>query len=456
MSNASPFDVAIIGGGAAGTLVAIHLLQASRAQARIAVVEARAALGEGAAYSTRQPDHLLNVIAERMSAFDSDPGHFVRYLEQRDAVRGDSAGDIATATRFARRMDYAEYLRDTLATLADPARLHCRDEAVELVDGPAYTIGLRSGVRIQARAVVLALGNFVRPLPIAVAPAATPSILHAWDYAAVAGLPPDADVCIAGSGLSMVDAVVSLAQQQHRGRIVVVSRHGLLPLAHARPGSQDSNVDALTQLGLRQRVSALRGQVAERARAGEPWQWSMDRLRRHGPALWRSLDPRDQRRFLRHVVRLWDIHRHRIAPNIAAVVDGLRRSGQLEVLAGHLRAVDADAAQLRLLIQPRRTQHTRVLRISHLINCTGVETRLQRMHSPLLASLGAQGMVAPGPHEIGMACDAQGALLAADGTPQPRLLTLGAMRIGQCWESIAIPELRGQAEQIGARLAAAR
>ena len=37
-------------------------------------------------------------------------------------------------------------------------------------------------------------------------------------------------------------------------------------------------------------------------------------------------------------------------------------------------------------------------------------------------------------------------MVDAQGQSQPRVFILGSLRIGCVWESIAIPELRGQAE----------
>src|SRR5690606_17862727 len=45
-------------------------------------------------------------------------------------------------------------------------------------------------------------------------------------------LDPYARVMVLGSGLSMVDAWLTLAGRRHQGPIIVVSRNGLLPRGH--------------------------------------------------------------------------------------------------------------------------------------------------------------------------------------------------------------------------------
>jgi uncharacterized NAD(P)/FAD-binding protein YdhS len=68
--------VAIIGGGFSGTLVAVRLLRAASGPLRVMLIERSGDWGPGAAYSTRDDAHVLNVPAARMSAFGSAPGDF--------------------------------------------------------------------------------------------------------------------------------------------------------------------------------------------------------------------------------------------------------------------------------------------------------------------------------------------------------------------------------------------
>lgn len=72
----------------------------------------------------------------------------------------------------------------------------------------------------------------------------------------------------------------------------------------------------------------------------------------------------------------------------------------------------------------------------------------------MLGALRARGRVLPGPYGIGIASEEPGRVIDARGQPDPTLLVLGAMRIGTLWESLAIPELRVQAQALADHLRA--
>lgn len=436
------FDAVVVGGGAAGVMTAFHLLQDADPAARHAIVEPRAVLGEGIAYATRFPEHVLNVVAANMSLHDDDRGHFVRYL-QADAQRDPDIG-----THFVARNRYGHYLRDSLDGLPARRQLqHVREMVQDLEPVQAgYQLVLASGRRLTATHVILATGNEARRLPLPTAAIhAAPRVAEAWDYDAVRRL--EGDVCVIGSGLSMADVVASLADRGHGGHIHVLSRHGLLPRAHVADvvaGPADA-IDQLMPLSLRPRVRQLRVLAAAAARAGRPWQEVMDALRPHGQRLWGSLDAADQARFLRHVVRHWDIHRHRVAPQVASSIERLRASGQLQVHAGNLVALRGDGAAVDVEYRPRGSRRQQRLCVSCVVNATGFETRLGHSSNPLLQNLLRRGLVRPGPHGLGVDSDAAGAVLDARGVPVDSLRVVGSPRIGTLWESVAIPELRGQA-----------
>ena len=60
--------IAIVGAGFSGLLTAVNLLEAS-GRARVTLIERRGVFGPGTAYDTGNPQHLLNVRLDNMSAF---------------------------------------------------------------------------------------------------------------------------------------------------------------------------------------------------------------------------------------------------------------------------------------------------------------------------------------------------------------------------------------------------
>jgi uncharacterized NAD(P)/FAD-binding protein YdhS len=447
-------DLAIVGGGAAGVLVALQALRHAERPSRIVLFEPASVLAEGIAYATPWPEHLLNVPAGKMSGLPDQPADFLDYLIDSEAI-ADVPREVL-AEQFVPRRHYAAYLRQRLEQARE------RSVAVlEVVEQPVFALvphaqgvqlRLDDDVTWSAQRVVLACGNSMRPLPVPGADALPPAqAVEAWDYDGVRVLAGDDDLAIIGSGLSMADSVVALAAAGHRGRIFVLSRHALLPLPQAHGASVTFDPQPLLAMSLRQRMRELRAQADAAVARGIPWQSVMDRIRPMGQALWLSLSEADQRRFLRHVVRYWDVHRHRIAESVHAQVAELERRGQLQ---RHRARLDT------LLVQESGLQlHGRSpdgglppLTVAAVINATGVETRALSMRNPLIRQLLADGHARPGPHGLGLdTTEEEGGLIDGRGQPQPAIRVVGSLRIGTLWESLAIPELRVQAEQAARR-----
>ncbi|RMH87931.1 pyridine nucleotide-disulfide oxidoreductase [Lysobacter pythonis] len=443
MDTFHDFDFAIIGGGATGVLLALALLPRAAAGQRVALIEPGTP-GQGVAYATGDAAHLLNVPAGNMSAFAARPDDFTDYLTTRDGK--------ADAAAFMPRRDYAAYLGQRLAearaaSAAELTHLAASATAIQPESG-RFHILLDDGGRLAAGRVALATGNHPRMLPFPAEPA---RVLAAWDEAAIARIGAEDDLAILGSGLSMVDVVLSLDARGHRGRISVVSRHGLLPLPHPpRRQTLDIDIHALEALSLRQRLGALRAAAREAARQGIGWQALMDALRHHVRPLWRSLDAAGQRRFLRHAARHWDVHRHRIAPVVAARLQARIDDGRLRVWAARIADVatrdDGLALDLRLRGGGRQRLST-----AWLVNASGIETRAEGFDDALLGGLLASGLARPGPHGLGFDTDEDGALIDAAGRAHPRLHAIGSPRLGTLWESTAIPDLRIDAAALAER-----
>lgn len=437
------FDLAIIGGGAAGTLLALHALREAPAGHRIVMIEPGRP-GRGVAYASTDPAHVLNVPVAGMSAYAESPDDFADFLRTRD-------GDVDPAAFVARR-DYADYLETRLekAVAASAASFsQVVDVATSLSPADAgVAVGLANGEVIDAARAVLATGNHPRELPIDVQGSAR--VLPAWDATALARIRIDDDIVVVGSGLSMVDVVLGLDAREHRGRITAVSRHGLAPMPHqAVKRKLEIDAHALEALPLRRRMRVLR-EAARAAQPGHAWQDLMDALRHHVRELWQSLSVTDQQRFLRHGVRHWDIHRHRIAPQVDAQLAARREAGRFDILVARVVRAGGDGDGISVSLEPRGVG-SEVLRAHWLVNATGIEIRASRFTDPLLVGLLRDGHARPGPYDLGFDTCADGTLLDARGVAQPRIAAIGSLRLGNLWESTAVPDLRQDAAALARR-----
>ncbi|MBP2232213.1 putative NAD(P)/FAD-binding protein YdhS [Azospirillum agricola] len=455
--------IAIIGAGFTGSVLAAHLLRNAETPTAVHLIECGGCHGTGLAYSTSNSTHLLNVRAYNMSAYPDDPRHFLRWLWSRE---GD--GHVPPSGHaFVSRALYGAYIKDVLAEAeanASPqARLRLiRGEAVDLrPDGGRVHVQLGDGRRLTVDDAVLCIGNFPPSPPgleSETANAAFASerfIGDPWDLGAIARIDRDAPVVILGTGLTMVDTVSTLLDQGHRGPITAVSRRGLLPHRHqeAQPYKSFLHPDVLPSTVLDVLI-ALKGDARRAEAAGFDWRAAFDALRPHHHRIWAHLPMEERRRFLRHARPFWEVHRHRMAPEVADRIDAARADGRLRILAGRLRdiALTDDQQGLDIQVAARGGETLHHLPAAALINATGTNCDYGRIRHPLVRALLDHGLARPDPLRLGLDVTIDGAVIGADGQAVPRLFALGPVSKAPFWEMTAVPELRSQCAQAAERL----
>ncbi|HUD91816.1 FAD/NAD(P)-binding protein [Sphingobium sp.] len=425
--------VAIVGGGFSGVLLAINLLR--HGSVRVTLIERKPdRLGRGLAYGAAQADHVLNVRAANMSALPDQPRHFANWLQARGLGQEGS---------FARRRDYGAYLcamLDDMRAFVGGRLSVLTDEAVDLTiaDDGAF-LALKSGGTVAADIAVVAAGNLPpHDLP-AFADKERPAYVNdPWATNIAQGLDRDHTVLLLGSGLTAVDCTLSLESSGFEGRIIALSRRGLVPHAHA-----PAQPYAVRSERLSGPASALVHMV--RARAAEiGWRNAVDELRPFTQDMWCAASPADRSRFLRHLRPYWDVHRHRIAPEVAARLDTLCGQGRLEVRAAKVIASQADGDGLAVDLRPRGRAAAESLRVARVVNCTGPLGDLRRVKDPLLRNLFDRGDIRPDPLAIGIDVDRQCRAIDVHGDAQERLMVVGPMTRGAHWEIVAVPDIRRQ------------
>jgi len=376
-------SLAIIGGGASATLLLVQLAR-QQSPLTIDVYDRAGAFARGVAYSTPHLCHLLNVRASNMSALADAPDDFVRWAAQ----SGYGADD------FVPRTLYGDYLCEHF----ERAR---QSLSISLHQAEAHSIHTGGGYHVNGAhhdLVVQATGNRT-PLRLSGTQAVTGYHDNPWtlDYAAMS-----AHQCIAilGSGLTAVDAVLALDMHGYRGRILLLSRHALLPGMHIKAAPVPAFMHDLPETTL----AALHRIRREIKTNNVPWQAIIDTLRPVTNAIWQGWPPCQQRRFMQRLFTFWNIHRHRMAPQIGETVAALAQSGRLVCQRVRIE---------RILPGPVVVTDRGEISADAVVNCLGY-----RSDGPVLAAS----------HRLGPA------------------------RFGELFETTAIPEIRVQAAELAVRL----
>jgi len=400
------------------------------------VIERGTALGRGIAFSTTEEGHVLNVRAEAMGGFPDRIGDFVAWLE--------ATGRPADPKAYVPRAVYGDYLE----ALAQPP---LAAGALEVVRGTC--IGLSEtadGVVAELEGGRTLVGDYAAVATGNEGPLLDDAAQSGWDRNRAA-IAPDAAVLIKGTGLTMVDQVIALGRIGHRGRVIAVSRRGLVPRPHVEPAAPPASLAPPLGAPL---SATLRWVRAEILRNGD-WRAVIDGLRPHSHALWQAWNAAEKRRFSRHLRPYWDVHRHRGAPAPVAVVEAARASGRLRVVAARLDPVREEDVGLVVGFRHRGSGAAETVIVDHVIDCSGAAVDPARVGNPLIASLLRGGFARADDSGVGLAVGDLGALIGADGTPSERLFALGPVARARYWESIAIAEIRAQCAALARRLTAA-
>lgn len=436
-------SIVIVGGGASGVLLTAHLLRDTRADVRVTLIERRSQVGRGIAYSAIQLDHILNVPASGMSAFADDPEHFLRWL-------GKHAPNLASDPFvFAPRRLYGEYLAEVLADAAAqrPDRLTIiAEEAVDLVEtASGVDVRLANGISVPGHLAVLAVGHEEQP-------ARGRGIAVRVGSDRDTPLDPDVPVMMLGSGLSMVDAWLRLDEAGHRGPIYVVSRHGLLPRGHARvaPVGLDA-ADVPFGTSLRYFTRWFRGFVAETVAQGGDWRAAVDALRPFNQLIWQNWSNASRRQFIEHLRPWWNVHRHRLPPEILVRMSAAS-NGQVRLIAGKFLDLRRNGHHVAAIIRRRGAANEETVTVGRVYDCGGVSVDVNSSTNPVISAMVRAGVARADGHHLGLDVTVDCRVVGSDGKPSERLFAAGPLTRGQFWEIESVPDIRLQISALAGRL----
>ncbi|MGE0631677.1 MAG: FAD/NAD(P)-binding protein, partial [Pseudobdellovibrionaceae bacterium] len=310
-----------------------------------------------------------------------------------------------------------------------------------------FQIHLQSGRTFEADSVVQALGNQT--------PANIPGTNEILNHPLYISNPWTANpitssnsrILILGTGLTMIDTVLSLEAQNHNVSVLAVSRHGLLPSAHFNT-QKPEKIPEFKNGDLKVLVQSVREGIKQLESQGGDWRWMIDSLRPALQNLWKSLSHGDKKQFLRHVRPYWEVCRHRIAPEIAEKIHGHIGAGRLEVRAARIVKIEVLKTKFLGTFKIRGSSQIEQRVFDCVINCAGPQTDFTQVRSQLVENLLKRKMIAVDSLKLGICADERNQVLDSKGDSQNGFFAIGSMLKGMLWETTAVPELRVQAEKL--------
>ena len=445
-----PLELCVIGGGCTGIAAAIALLNAVDEPFRLSIVEPNSELGRGVAFGGHHPLLLLNVRARDLSISASQPGDFLNWaFSQLD--QGEQHGGLheGLAHAFLPRQLFGEYVRqrffqavsrrkDVELTIIDAEASRC------VAERGAFRIECAGRKPVGADIVFLATAY---GLPRESGHGALPAFVPVSSGRLVAAK----SLALIGSGLTMVDALLSARRNGFEGTATIVSPRGLLPGPHAPMGVGSHQIT----LPPSNRVSLLASRIriaCETSEAhGTPWQAVINGLRPSLQTLWQQLSPDEQARFLRHMRPYWDAHRHRLPMEIHARLQSELASGAARLVRGRVRDVSRKGDVFALRLSSRGREQT--IETDLAFDCSGHRPELD---SSLLQALLRDKLVLRDYHGLGLVVLADGQVIGDGGQPTPGLFALGPLCQGSLWEITAVPEIVSQAGKAAEAIASCR
>jgi len=421
--------VLIVGGGASGLLVAVNLLRKSD-DCEVTIIEPNEKLGLGVAYSTLDPDHLLNVPAGRMSGLVEEPKSLCDWA-------GVGEND------FISRQQYGKYLEFLLAReIKDSKRFkHVQSRAVDVNESTAeITCKLENGEEVRGDALVLALGNSESIVPTSFdgLPRSKRVVRDVWRE----GLATEFDsVAVIGTGLTFYDIALSILRDRPNAKVHGISRNGLLPLPHLRhraPALDVPDSARKSAKGIRDYLTGM----------GEKWREAQDGIRHDLQEIWANFPDAEKKSFINEHFRWWNSLRHRSAPEIDERISEALANRKIVIHKAGVNSIESQGEVLKIELTTGGA-----LSVGQVVNCCGNQFFATQ---PLIETLVQKGVLARGPLDFGIACDVKTlAIKDNNGKINKRIFGIGPILVGELLETTAIPEIKSEAELVARELLSA-
>lgn len=455
-------SVAIIGGGFSGLMAAVHISDTAVKPVHIYIINSGNTFPRGIAYGTSSPWYLLNVRAMGMSAFPDQPLHFVNWLKTLEEYKELEEDELKK--KFVPRKTYGDYLQSIWVELLQ--KIKAAGHKITLIEDTATAVEITNGnVRIATanngtivvNKLLLATGHC--------APSALPFIneqlvkhpayyANPWNRWEENFIDKGGDAFILGSGLTMVDAVLSLLNNGFKGKIYFNSRNGLLPFSHGNwvPTEFLSKQD-LSNIRLSHLKELHKQKATYFKEKDQPSFFAGDMFRPVTQHIWSNWTIEEKQEFMQKHKAKWNVRRHRIAPEIHAQITEALNTGKLIPVKGRITNTLDAANALSVKIEDGLNAF-QIDNIQYFFNCTGPQETYRHTSNSLIRSLLDAGHAVADELDFGLKVAPNFACIGTDGSCTNTVFATGCLIKGTYWETFAVPDLRKQVKEVSENIAA--
>lgn len=450
--------VGIIGFGFTGTMLASHLIDKSDFPFELIIVDKLENFNVGVAFKTYSNEHILNVVAGKMSAYKDDPSHFVKWLGE---TRWIEAEGIDIKDRFLSRNVYGKYIQSIWEKSENEAivknikikTFHDLVDSFDLEKDGSTTIFLKQGEIISVDYCIIATGNN-SPLNLEIGNASfyrnENYFQNPWNKEVVENLRDDHPVLIIGNGLSMIDTLLGLLEKQYKGKIISISPNGngLRFIPNIPNDSEyleltnelDSEIDLLSVIKL------LKKHFLKNSDSEITKRLIIDSLRPHAKRIWRGFNNRDKQIFLRYFKSIWNYLRHRVPLDVYRKINQLHDEKRLEIKSGKILDFIENDSFIEVKYFDKKNGKEETINVSRVINCTGPGADFMKYEENILKKAKEKGYLSQDDLKLGIKTNIENYRII-NSFEANNLFTLGINLKGEIFESTAVAELRAQAEQ---------
>lgn len=431
-------SIAIIGGGASGVSTFIQLIEELSSkksddgpQIKIYLVEKEKRLGPGLAYQVQSDSNILNMRANLMGVTAKCPNGFMQWLKQQPIIEEGQINEDSYLPR-AYMGEYLEqalfcYIKKAIESRISVSLIRDQAENVSPINGK-FSVDLKCSGDLEVDYLVLSIGHWITN-PFKKISSMESYLHNPWDKIRLGGIKKNAAVCIIGTRLTAIDAVINLVESGHIGQIYMASRHGWLPSVQGLPGNCQKDLTKRLEkylsrnkkISLKQIVLLVKKEIEssyqkklslddlvnrisdcpkrwlnseiQKSQKHRMWQSILNAVSPYANLIWRRLHMAEKKIFMKRFYSLWMSYRHSIPVNNAVKISNYLKTGQLHVHGGlrHVQFNEEDQLYQVFLKFPH------ALKANYLINGTGPGRNLGDTTNPFLMNLLKSGFLMPCP-----------------------------------------------------------